>query len=82
VSFCLKGGISQISHRHAEANNKHMKSYKGETDDPNQKYIVFWDMVNLYGKAMQSMLPVSDFEFLEKGEKFNLTNLRLRNFVW
>jgi len=63
------GGISLISHRHAEADNKYMRSYTGDDTDPNQKYIVYWDMVNLYGKAMQSLLPVSGFKFLEQGKK-------------
>ena len=45
-----------------------MKSFTGDANCPNQKYIVYWDMVNLYGKAMQSLLPVSNFKFLEKGK--------------
>jgi len=45
-----------------------MKSFTGDANCPNQKYIVYWDMVNLYGKAMQSLLPVNNFKFLEKGK--------------
>ena len=45
----MRGGISYIAHRHAEANNRYMKNY-----DPNRdsSYIMYLDANNLYGWAM------------------------------
>jgi len=47
-----------------------MKTYDGDPDDVNQTYIVFWDMVNLYGKAMLAKLPIGEFHFLDNGKSF------------
>ena len=54
----LRGGISTISHRHAEANNKYIKNY-----DPNKQfsYIMYLDANNLYGWAMSKPLPYRNF---------------------
>ena len=51
----IRGGISNISHRHSIANNKYMKNF-----DPTNKskYIVYLDANNLYGWAMQQKLSV------------------------
>ena len=59
--FCeagIRGGISQITHRYAKANNPYIPTY-----DPSGKryYIMYWDANNLYGQAMSQPMPVSDF---------------------
>jgi hypothetical protein len=58
VKESMRGGISIITHRYAEANNKYMKSY-----NPNEKstYIMYYDANNLYGKAMCERLPIGDY---------------------
>ena len=61
-----RGGISQISHRHAVANNKYMSNYDDKKDD---SYIVYLDANNLYGHAMSQYLPTGDFKWNE--EKWN-----------
>ena len=50
----LRGGISCIAKRYAQANNKYMKKY-----DPTKPaiYISCLDMNNLYGWAMSGYLP-------------------------
>jgi len=63
----FSGGISQICLRYAEADNQYMSDYQRIGDEEDQKYIMYWDMVNLYGRAMQEKLPVSDFVFLNEG---------------
>ena len=58
----LRGGISYIAHRHAEANNKFMKNY-----DPSKEssYISYLDANNLYGWAMSKPLPYKNFKWVE-----------------
>ena len=58
----LRGGISYIAHRHAEANNKYMKNY-----DPSKVscYIPYLDANNLYGWAMSQPLPYRNFRWVE-----------------
>lgn len=58
----LRGGISMITHRHAQANNKYMKNYN---ESKSSSYITYLDANNLYGLAMSKFLPETDFEFVE-----------------
>ena len=60
VESGIRGGISQISHRYAEANNEYLKNYDKNKED---SYIVYLDANNLYGGAMCEYLPVSNFEW-------------------
>ena len=58
----LRGGISYIAHRHAEANNKYMKNF-----DPVKliSYIMYLDANNLYGWAMSQPLPYRNLRWVE-----------------
>jgi hypothetical protein len=57
----IRGGVSMITTRYAEAYNKYMDDYKsGKTTD---SFIVYMDKTNLYGEAMLSSLPFADFMF-------------------
>lgn len=56
----IRGGISQISHRHAIANNKYMKNYDPTKED---SYIIYLDANNLYGYAMCEYLPYKGFKW-------------------
>lgn len=61
--FCesgIRGGLSQISTRHAVANNKYMKNYDESKPDSS---IVYLDANNLYGWAMSQYLPCKDFQW-------------------
>ena len=53
----LRGGISYIAKRLAKANNKYMKTYDPKSSS---KYILYLDMNNLYGWAMNGYLPYGD----------------------
>ena len=60
VESGIRGGISQISHRHAIANNKYLQNYDESKED---SYIVYLDANNLYGTAMCEYLPYKDFQW-------------------
>ena len=66
----IRGGISMISNRYGEANNKYMgKRYnKNELN----KYLMYLDANNLYGCAMSEKLPTHGFKWLSIGEMENL----------
>ena len=68
----LRGGMSVITHRKAEANNKYMKSY-----DPQKpsKYITYLDANSLYPWAMNQYLPYGGFTWVNPN-KFNLENVK------
>ncbi|KAL9957602.1 hypothetical protein ACROYT_G034521 [Oculina patagonica] len=56
----IRGGISMVSKRYAEANNHYVEGY-----DPSKpkKYIMYLDANNLYGWAMSKPLPKSGFKW-------------------
>ena len=60
VESGIRGGISQISHQYAEANNKYLKIYDESKED---SYIIYLDANNLYGGAMCEYLPIKNFEW-------------------
>ena len=55
----LRGGMSVISHRKAEANNKYMSSYDPEKPT---NYITYLDANSLYSWSMIQYLPYSGFK--------------------
>ena len=58
----IRGGITHISKRYAEANNKYMKNY-----DPKKEstFIQYLDANNLYGCAMSQNLPTHGFKWMK-----------------
>ena len=58
----IRGGISHISKRYPEANNKYMKDYN-ETQP--SSYIQHLDANNLYGWAMSQKLPTHGFRWID-----------------
>jgi hypothetical protein len=56
----IRGGLSQVSTRHAVANNKYMKMYDKTKDD---SYIIYLDANALYAWAMSQYMPVSGFKW-------------------
>ena len=75
----IRGGISIISNRYGEANNKYM----GQSFNKNKlnKYLMYLDANNLYGSAMSEKLPTHGFKWLTSGEMEKLFNNRVVQ-VW
>ena len=68
----LRGGISYIAKRYSKANNKYMKDY-----DPKKpsKFIMYFDMNNLYVWAMSNYLPYGGFKWLQNGDSFDVNSI-------
>ena len=68
----IRGGISIISKRYGEANNKYM----GKKINKNKlsKYLMYLDANNLYGCVMSEKLPIHSFKWLSSGEMEKLFN--------
>ena len=57
----IRGGITHISKRYAEANNKYMKDYNPNVES---SFIQYLDANNLYGWAMSQNLPTDGFKWM------------------
>ena len=57
----IRGGISHISKRYAEANNKYMKAFD---ESKPSTFIQYLDANNLYGWAMTQKLPTHGFKWI------------------
>ena len=58
----IRGGITHISKRYAEANNKYMKNYNLGKETT---FIQYLDANNLYGWAMSQNLPTHGFKWMK-----------------
>ena len=64
----IRGGICHSMYRYAKANNKYVKYYYKNKES---SYIQYWDVNNLYGRAMLEKLPVNNFEWIKDTSQFN-----------
>ena len=78
VESGIRGGISMISNRYGEANNKYMKNFD---KTKLSKFLMYLDANNLYGWAMTQKLPVHSFKWMTKKEIENIFNNQIVQ-VW
>ena len=78
VESGIRGGISMISNRYGEANNKYMKNFD---KTKLSKFLMYLDANNLYGWAMTQKLPVHSFKWMTKEEIENIFNNQIVQ-VW
>ena len=68
----IRGGITHITKRYAEANNKYMKDYN---PDKPSTFIQYLDANNLYGWAMSQSLPTHGFKWVKNLTKETLMDI-------
>ena len=68
----IRGGISHISKRYAEASNKYMKDYN---PDEGSTYIQYLDANNLYGWAMSQSPSTHGFKWMKNLTKESLMDI-------
>ena len=61
----MRSGVSYITNRYGNANNKYMKEYDEKAPS---KYIMCLDANNLYGWAMSQYLPTGNFKWMTDKE--------------
>ena len=72
----LRGGVSSVFHRYAEANNKYLDDYDSKKPS---SYLTYLDANNLYGYAMSKPLPTGNFRFLEAPQIAEIFNAICNN---
>lgn len=66
----IRGGLSQVSLRKADAKNKYVCDSSTDIEDP--CYIIYFDYNNLYGSVMCEMLPLDEFAWIPQTDLNNL----------
>ena len=68
----IRGGMTHIARRYAEANNKYMTNYN---PDKPSTFIQYLDANKLYGWAMSQSLPINGFKWIKDITKDTLMSI-------
>ena len=68
IEVRIRGGITQVSHGYAKANNKYMKNYDKNEESP---FLMYLDANNLYGCPITEKLPVGNFKWVKSTSKID-----------
>ena len=74
----LRGGISYIAKRHAEANNKYMNDFDPKKQSTFRSYL---DMDNLHDLATGEYLPCEEFKWLKSNDEFDLMSVNKKGLI-
>ena len=72
----IRGGICNVIHWYAKANNRYMNDYD-ENKEPS--YIKYCDVNGLYGLVMSQKLPVNNFQWIKDTYQFNEGFIKIYN---
>ena len=67
----LRGGISCFCKRHSKANNKYIKNYLTKPS----KFIMYFDMNNLYDWELSGYHPYCGFKWLKNVDNFAVNSI-------
>ena len=67
----LRGGISCVCKRHSKANNKYIKNYLTKPS----KFILYFDMNNLYDWELSGYHPYCGFKWLKNVDNFAVNSI-------
>ena len=63
----IRGGVSQCSNRYGKTNNRYMGDFYNPEEE--SKFLLYFDVNNLYGWAMTQSLPYGGFRWVEDVEQ-------------